>query len=168
MTTYAEETLGPNEKFLRVNRLSAWPSFGWLVLITFAFTIWFLLIVGDGQNEGIGLGMGVLFWTILLLISMPFFGVYVFVMKKTSELSLTSRRVVSKWGIVFRKTNELLLDRIEGVQVDQSVFGRLLGYGTLTFSGVGTTLLRVKWVQQPMDFRRSYMEIKEAARGERA
>lgn len=55
----------------------------------------------------------------------------------TTEFSITNKRVVMKTGLVRRSTLEILLNRIESISIDQSLFGRLLNYGTLIVSGMG-------------------------------
>ena len=57
----------------------------------------------------------------------------------TSEYAITNKRVIIKIGLISRKTLEMNLSKIESVNVDQSIFGRLLGYGAITIIGTGGT-----------------------------
>lgn len=53
------------------------------------------------------------------------------------ELAVTNKRIVMKTGLVQRATLEILLHRIEGINIYQSMLGRILDYGTLFVSGIG-------------------------------
>lgn len=69
-----------------------------------------------------------------------------------SEFMLTNKRVVLRQGIISRKTVEILLAKCEGVSVDQSIIGRILGFGTLVVTTGGATSHFV-FVKRPVEFR---------------
>ena len=71
----------------------------------------------------------------------------------TSEFVVTSSRVLIKYGFIRRRTLELMLSRIESVGVDQSVIGRLLGFGTIIVSGTGGTREKFPALDDPLEFR---------------
>jgi len=56
-----------------------------------------------------------------------------------TEIAVTNRRVIYKHGFVSRTTAEMLMDKIESVRIDQSILGRMLGYGKVTILGTGTS-----------------------------
>jgi Bacterial PH domain len=56
-------------------------------------------------------------------------------------------------AIPWRSTMEINATKIESVQVDQSVLGRILGFGTITARGTGTGLEPVRRVASPLEFR---------------
>jgi uncharacterized membrane protein YdbT with pleckstrin-like domain len=72
----------------------------------------------------------------------------------SSEFAVTNKRVLIKVGLVRRHSLELLLQKVEGIGVDQSVLGRILGYGTITVSGVGGTKESFRMISDPLEFRR--------------
>jgi len=72
----------------------------------------------------------------------------------SSEFAITNKRVLIKVGLVRRHSLELLLQKVEGIGVDQSVLGRILGYGTITVSGVGGTKESFRMISNPLEFRR--------------
>lgn len=74
-----------------------------------------------------------------------------------TELVVTNRRVVAKFGIVSRVTYELLLNKIEGANLEQSAQGRMLGYGTIIVRGVGTNLAPIEWVDSPSQFQNALL-----------
>lgn len=72
----------------------------------------------------------------------------------SSEFAITNKRVLIKVGLVRRHSLELLLQKVEGIGVDQSVLGRILGFGTITVSGVGGTKESFRTISDPLEFRR--------------
>jgi uncharacterized membrane protein YdbT with pleckstrin-like domain len=71
----------------------------------------------------------------------------------TTEIAVTDRRIIFKRGFVRRNTIEMHLDKVESVDVDQSILGRILNYGDLTVRGVGIGLEPLKGIDDPIDFR---------------
>ena len=71
----------------------------------------------------------------------------------SSEFAVTNRRVIIKVGFLSRRTIELNMSKVESVQVDQDIFGRLLNYGTITVMGTGGTREPFALINDPMAFR---------------
>jgi membrane protein YdbS with pleckstrin-like domain len=71
----------------------------------------------------------------------------------TTEIAVTSRRIIYKRGFIWRKTKEIALDKVESVDVDQSILGRVLGYGTLGIHGTGQAIEQLKAITAPITFR---------------
>lgn len=80
----------------------------------------------------------------------------------TTELVVTDRRVIAKFGLIRRSTIELLHHKVEGMAIDQSVFGRLLGFGTIVVNGTGSSKTPIPHITRPLDFRREALEVIEA------
>ena len=72
----------------------------------------------------------------------------------SSEFAVTNKRVLVKVGLVRRHSLELLLQKVEGIGVDQGILGRILGYGTITVSGKGGTREAFRMIARPLEFRR--------------
>src|SRR5947207_395508 len=70
---------------------------------------------------------------------------------QTSEFAVTDRRVLVKVGLLSVHTLELLLPKVEAIGVDQTIGGRLLGYGTLRIVGTGGTVEAFARVAQPLE-----------------
>ena len=73
----------------------------------------------------------------------------------TTETDVTDRRVVHKSGFIKRRTFEMALDKIESVDVNQSILGRLLNYGDVTILGVGEGKETISAIASPLAFRNS-------------
>jgi uncharacterized membrane protein YdbT with pleckstrin-like domain len=71
----------------------------------------------------------------------------------TAETDVTSLRVVHKEGFIKRRTFEISLDKVESVDVDQSIAGRIFGWGDVTIRGVGEGIERIKMIASPLQFR---------------
>lgn len=75
-----------------------------------------------------------------------------------SEFAITDRRVLIKLGLMSRRTFEMNLSKIESVNVDQSLLGRMLGYGTITIIGTGGTKETFGDIAAPIEFRRQFQQ----------
>ena len=71
----------------------------------------------------------------------------------TTETDVTNLRVVHKTGFVKRRTFEMSLDKVESVDVNQSILGRLLNYGDVTILGVGEGKETISTIASPLVFR---------------
>ncbi len=71
----------------------------------------------------------------------------------TTETDVTNLRVVHKEGFIKRQTFEMSLDKVESVDVNQSIMGRLLNYGDVTILGVGEGRKTIKTIASPLAFR---------------
>jgi uncharacterized membrane protein YdbT with pleckstrin-like domain len=71
----------------------------------------------------------------------------------TTEVAVTDRRVICKTGFVKRRTVEMHMDKVESVDVDQSILGRLFNYGDITIRGTGETMERLRMIDAPLEFR---------------
>jgi uncharacterized membrane protein YdbT with pleckstrin-like domain len=77
----------------------------------------------------------------------------------SDEFVVTNKRLICKTGIISRKTLEMNLSKIETVNVDQSVLGRILGYGTITIIGTGGTREEFEDIASPVEFRKRFQEV---------
>lgn len=73
--------------------------------------------------------------------------------RNATEMAVTTRRVVVKLGLVNRKTIEMLLNKIETIEVSEPMTGRMLGYGSITMIGTGGTSEPFHKISHPLQFR---------------
>ncbi len=96
-------------------------------------------------------------WGALLLLGIILVGVYIWVREmvrlNTTEFLVTNRRVMLKTGWLSVHVDEITLGSIEGGEVDESILGRLFGYGRLTMRGRGDTHLLFPTMAAPNAFR---------------
>ena len=126
---------------------------------------WIVLVVPLVLGVFFGLpGVGLLFsndtgavGVFFLIIAGAFVG-FAFLTRKSVEMGVTNKRVITKSGILSRKTLELLLTKIESIKVEEGLFGRMFGYGTVIVRGTGGTPEPFPCIAQPMEFRRQVQQ----------
>ena len=98
-------------------------------------------------------------WILFVSLRSAFtFGLLPLIEYWTSEFAVTNKRVIMKVGWVARRVLELNLHKIESVNVDQPLLGRLLGYGTITVIGTGGTRETFDRIAHPLVFRKAFQE----------
>ena len=70
-----------------------------------------------------------------------------------TEMAVTNRRVIYKKGLVRRQTNEMNMDKVESVDVQQSILGRMFNYGDILVRGTGSGLEPLRMIERPLAFR---------------
>ena len=97
-------------------------------------------------------------WLALLLLGVVIVGVIIFVRDlismTTTEVAITNRRLIAKTGWLAWKTSELELTSVEAVNLEQSMWGRLLGYGRIQIHGTGDDVWVSPLIADPLAFRR--------------
>lgn len=86
-------------------------------------------------------------------------GIYPTLQSYTDEFVVTDRRIIIKKGIMSIYTLEMNLERVETVNVNQSILARILGYGHVTIVGTGGTRETFNDIRRPFEFRRSFMDL---------
>jgi len=71
----------------------------------------------------------------------------------TTEIAVTDRRIIYKTGFISRKTTEMQTEKVESVDVDQSVLGRIFDYGDVIVRGTGTGLSPLRNIDAPLELR---------------
>ena len=89
-----------------------------------------------------------------VLVGIPI-AIYEWLRLRAIELGVTTHRVVRKTGIVSRVTEELRLTAIETVDLDQSIWGRILGYGSVRVTGRGESSMVLDRVADPVAVKRA-------------
>lgn len=98
------------------------------------------IIFVDAMLCGIWLGFGYLYY-------------------RRIEMAVTNKRVVCKTGIISVHSEELQWNRIESIEIRQGIFGRLLGYGDVYFSGTGVSYVRFGTIRDPWQTKARAAEI---------
>jgi uncharacterized membrane protein YdbT with pleckstrin-like domain len=135
---YIESNLSGGERLLYVAKIH------WMAYVPGAFLLIFGLFAslsGGYMLSGLLIVLG-----LYMLIRAA---IYAF----TTELGVTSRRVVAKVGFIRRSTIELNHDKVEAFSVEQGLVGRLLGYGTLIVCGTGGSKTPIRSIDDPLAFR---------------
>ena len=80
-------------------------------------------------------------------------GLEALIRRSTTELAVTDRRVIYKIGLFRRSTFEMNLSKVESVGVEQSILGRMLGFGIVEVKGTGSSLAPIATISDPLKFR---------------
>ena len=145
--SYTQSVLQPGEKIVLTGRLhwiEYWPAILFLV-VGIAAVLWETTAALD---DVLIAATAIVFAALTLV-----FFVRSWFVRWITEFAVTDRRVISKRGFINRSTTEMNMDKIESVQVDQSILGRLLDYGTVTVRGTGEGLEPIQHVAAPIAFR---------------
>lgn len=73
-----------------------------------------------------------------------------FITRRTTELGITTKRVIAKIGLIRRNTIELNHSKVESFNVDQSILGRILDFGTIIIQGTGGGKTPIKGIDSPL------------------
>lgn len=78
--------------------------------------------------------------------------------RNATEMAVTNRRVLIKTGMGNRRTLDMMLARVESIGVEETMWGRMLGYGSVIVRGTGGTPEPFVMISHPQDFRRHVQE----------
>lgn len=138
MTSYVEGALVKDEKIVHLGHISLWSE-------------WHLIALGVVLLPVVGIGL--------------IFLIMAYVRYKTTELAITTKRVIVKHGFVRRRTIEININKVESIQVDQEILGRMFNFGTLVISGAGNPQAPITGISSPMEFRKAFIEAQDQAKG---
>jgi uncharacterized membrane protein YdbT with pleckstrin-like domain len=128
--SYIQDSLIEGETIVHQARVSWWSQ-AWLLLLG---VVTLVLVVG------------------LVFLVMAWINV------RSTEIAVTTRRVIAKFGFIKRETVEINLEKVEALRVEQGLAGRMLNFGTIIFSGAGTSVAPLRNIADPLVFRRKFME----------
>jgi uncharacterized membrane protein YdbT with pleckstrin-like domain len=147
---YVRRVLQPGETVVYATKLH-WIIF-WrailllIICIVLAGAAWYM---ADNSNASLAFGIAAVIFALLALSS----AFQAFIRWATTELAVTDRRVIYKTGLIARHTIEMNRRQVESVDVDQSIFGRMIGYGTIIIRGTGGNLEPMRRIDDPLTFR---------------
>ena len=157
MTSYVESIVGSGEHIVHVGRVSLLTILsslvGGTVLIVVAIGLLFMTAGSPNVTHalaGIAAALGVCVMIVAL------------VRRNSTELAVTNRRVIAKFGLIARSTVEMNLAKIESVRVEQTVMGRLVGFGSIIVTGTGATMEPIEYITDPIGFRQAIQKATDA------
>jgi len=145
--SYVKSVLQPDEQ-VRYTTNIHWiiylPGLGVLILAGLAY--WLALREVAAASLWIAIAIVLAIIAALMLLSAWF-------RRFITEIAVTNRRIIYKRGFISRSTIEMQMDKVESVDVEQSIVGRIFGYGDIIIRGVGVGIEPLKNIDSPIEFR---------------
>jgi uncharacterized membrane protein YdbT with pleckstrin-like domain len=142
---YIERILQPGESLVFTGRIH------WIIYLPAAMLLAVALVAlaRAGNSQGMNwVPVAGMCATVGLLA-----GVSAWIKRWTTEIDVTDRRIVYKRGLIRRHTVEMNMDKVESVDVDQTILGRFLNFGNVTIRGTGAGIEPLFNVEAPLQFR---------------
>lgn len=178
---YVQQSLGPDEKLIHIGEFHWFYNFRAVTNIVFGL-IFAGIIIALGiylphkvnmpfLGEPVDLESGLLTQIrmtdpavrilafLAFLIGLGKFA-HMMIIKATTEIAVTTSRIVYKRGVVARYVGEMSIDRIEGVNVLQSFLGRILNFGRVMVRGMGVGEVVLPTISDPVTFRKAIEKAK--------
>ena len=147
---YVRRVLQPGETVVYDTKLH-WVIYirAILLLVVCVILVAASVATSDNQNLSLALEIAAAIFALLALSA----ALRAFVRRATTELAVTDHRVIYKTGLLARHTIEMNRDKVESVDVDQTLLGRIFGYGTIIVRGTGGSLEPIRTIGDPLAFR---------------
>jgi uncharacterized membrane protein YdbT with pleckstrin-like domain len=155
MSKYTDDSLNAGETVQYTARVSLWRY-------TFHFLIGAVLALVSlrglfGATQSIhALSGGLLVISLVVLVS-PF------VARSATELVITNKRLIAKYGLISTHSIEIRFDKIETVRVSQGLMGRILNYGDIIVTGTGSTFDPIRGIASATRFRSALNQAMDPA-----
>ena len=134
MGSYVQSALTNGEKIAYEGKVSLWSLAPLFIIGLLLLPFW---------------GIGLLFW---ISAAIKYF---------TTELAITNKRVIAKFGLISRTTIEINIQKIESIQVNQGILGRIFNFCSIVVAGAGNPQAPVPGISNPLQFRREFIETQE-------
>jgi uncharacterized membrane protein YdbT with pleckstrin-like domain len=146
---YVERVLQPGETVMYATHLH------WILylraVVLLALSLACVVASGDVGPSAVAMAIEIAAGVLALLAAIA--GLSALIRRTTTEFAITDRRVIYKTGILRRHTMEINRSKVETVGVDQSILGRILGYGTVVVRGTGGSFEPIPFIGEPLRFR---------------
>ncbi|MGA8366105.1 MAG: PH domain-containing protein [Candidatus Acidiferrales bacterium] len=158
---YIEKNLVPGETVVYKTRLH-WIVMIWLLLEGVLLgAIGLAMCIGGYVEKGAPAG-----WIVAGLLCLVVAGALIaagMIRRRATEIAVSNKRVLIKRGLVSQRSIEVLLPKVESISVNESAFGRMLGYGDVILRGTGGTFETFTRIAHPDEFRRQVQQQTGAA-----
>ena len=129
--SYVKHVIQPGEQVVMVGRLS-WIVYRRAIGLALVGIILVVLERIYSGRDWLVIGTGALFGAAALINALQ-----AWFLRWTTEIAVTNKRIIYKRGLITRHTAEMNMDKVASVDVDQSLLGRLLNYGSVHILGTG-------------------------------
>jgi uncharacterized membrane protein YdbT with pleckstrin-like domain len=145
--TYIDSILEPGEK-VRYRTTVSWTTYKAAILL--AICALASLLAGASYAEVVNISWfaAIAFAVAAIVAFLP-----AWFRRWTTEIAVTDRRIIIKRGLIRRHTVEMNMQKVESVDVDQTLIGRLFNYGNVTIRGTGSSFEKLRMIDSPLKLR---------------
>lgn len=79
------------------------------------------------------------------------------------ELVVTDKKIIGKTGVIYSNAIDAYLEKIDNLAIDESLWGRIFRYSTITV-GTASTTLKFPYMQNAVEFKNQVMDCYDARR----
>ena len=174
---YVQQSLAPDEELIHIGRfhwfydVQAIMNIVWGLVFSVGFIVAAIAVAREYPNLPITIARmspddgwmsaaqkmhpGIKLFALLVFIIGVMKFAQMLVIKATTEIAITTTRLIYKRGLVARNVGEMNIDRIEGISIDQSLWGRIFDFGRVIVRGMGVGELYLPQIANPVKFRRA-------------
>lgn len=155
---YVKDNLMNNEEIIHMAKVNWFIYMPGLILLLLSFgSLALALNINEKEYEGIS--MISIFMFLVFFIAALVSLLKAFIYKISTELAVTTKRVIAKTGLIKRETLELNHSKVESFNIDQSILGRIFNFGSIIVRGTGGGKTPIPNIDDPMTFRKEAMQI---------
>ena len=145
--TYIDSILEPGEQ-VRYHTTVSWTVYTPAILLAICALASAVAAAGYSHVTVAGWFIAALFAVAAVVAFVP-----AWFRRWTTEIAVTDRRVILKRGLIRRHTIEMNMNKIESVDVDQTLMGRLFDYGNVSIRGTGSSFETLRMIDSPLKLR---------------
>lgn len=153
--SYIHKSLLDGEEIVYLTRrhkiIFIWPVI-WLLVSAVLYGIKWFFVFRPEVNYALSIFSGI------FLAAAIIHALVIWMKYLSAEFGITNQRVIVKEGFLKRKTSEVFLRNVESVQVDQSIWGRILNFGTIVVTGTGGASDPLNLIRNPLDFKKQVQQ----------
>lgn len=165
MASYVEKILLPDERIIYAATIHWMIYLQGLIMTAFGGLMAFCsypilaMLFGPRVGQDFTKPIGTIAMVVVLVGVALLLGAYI--RQTSTEIVITNKRLIAKYGFISRTTFEILMNRITGANFDQPVTGRILGFGTIFVHGAGGEISPISQVENPQLFYRALISVLE-------
>ena len=144
---YGDSILEPGET-VRYHTTVSWTIYTPAILLAICALAALLAAVSYTDMVNVGWFAAIVFGLAAIVAAIP-----AWFRRWTTEIAVTDRRIILKRGLIRRHTVEMNMQKVESVDVDQTLIGRLFNYGNVTIRGTGSSFETLRMVDSPLKLR---------------
>jgi uncharacterized membrane protein YdbT with pleckstrin-like domain len=145
--SYVDSILEPGET-VRYRTNVSWTIYVPSILLAICALV--ALAIGANYQQGVNLS-----WFVAIVLALAAIAMFIpaWFRRWTTEIAVTDRRIILKRGLIRRHTVEMNMQKVESVDVDQTLIGRLFSYGNVTIRGTGSSFENLRMIDHPLKLR---------------